>query len=153
MGERGNVIKAMHRELAREGVVRGAANLAIYDPTSRHERELVGRVAGHGLSDELNDRHYLIVDGVDARAHSVELARREQDEIIYRSNMLALLRRRELARTRAQLSGELGRFAVIEKSREFTLVRGDRCWSAISAGRCGHRARRHGLLDARPPAG
>jgi hypothetical protein len=61
--------------------------------------------------------------------------------------MLALLRRRELARTGAQLSGELGlryvemdgyeriesiyrrrlelasgRFALIEKSREFTLV-------------------------------
>jgi hypothetical protein len=35
-----------------------------------------------------------------------ELARREQDRIIYRSNMLALLRRREIARTGAQLSGE-----------------------------------------------
>ena len=76
-----------------------------------------------------------------------ELARREQDQIIYRSNLLAVLRLRELARTGAQLSGELGlrcvemdpydriegiyrrrlelasgRFAVIEKSREFTLV-------------------------------
>src|ERR1700724_54156 len=37
-----------------------------------------------------------------------ELARREQDQIIYRSNLLAVLRLRELARTGAQLSGELG---------------------------------------------
>ena len=76
-----------------------------------------------------------------------ELARQEQDQTFYRANMLGLLRRRELARVGAQLSGELGlryaemepgeriegiyrrrldlasgRFAVIEKSREFTLV-------------------------------
>ncbi|MFZ0694020.1 MAG: DUF3363 domain-containing protein, partial [Alphaproteobacteria bacterium] len=76
-----------------------------------------------------------------------ELARQEEDQTIYRANMLALLRRREVARVGAQLSGELGlryaemeqgeriegiyrrrldlasgRFAVIEKSREFTLV-------------------------------
>jgi type IV secretory pathway VirD2 relaxase len=79
MSERGNIIKTMHRELAREGVVRGAADLAIYDPTSRHERELVGRLMGHGLSNELNDRHYLIVDGVDGRAHYVDIGRADAD--------------------------------------------------------------------------
>lgn len=76
-----------------------------------------------------------------------ELAREEQDRIVYRANMLGILRRRELLRAAGQLSGELGlpyaetdsgqkvtgiyrrhvdlasgRFAVIEKSREFTLV-------------------------------
>jgi Protein of unknown function (DUF3363) len=79
MGERGDIIKAMHRELAREGVVRGAADLAIYDPTSRHERELVGGVMGRGLSDELDDRHYLIVDGVDGRAHYVYIGKADAD--------------------------------------------------------------------------
>lgn len=76
-----------------------------------------------------------------------ELAREEQDQIVYRANMLGILRRRELLRVAGQLSGELGllyaeaepgqkatgtyrrhvdlasgRFAVIGKSREFTLV-------------------------------
>ena len=76
-----------------------------------------------------------------------ELARAEQDQTIYRANMLGILRRRELTRVAGQLSDELGldyadvrpgeriegvyrrsielasgRFAVIEKSREFTLV-------------------------------
>jgi hypothetical protein len=58
---------------------RGAADLAFYDPTSRHERELVGRVTGRGLSDELDDRHYLIVDGVDGRAHYVYIATADAD--------------------------------------------------------------------------
>ena len=76
-----------------------------------------------------------------------ELARAEHDQTIYRANMLGTLRRRELTRVAGQLSDELGldyadvrpgeriegvyrrsielasgRFAVIEKSREFTLV-------------------------------
>ena len=76
-----------------------------------------------------------------------ELARDEQDRTIYRANMRGILRRRELTRIGAQLSGELGfdyaeaqsgeriegiyrrpldlasgRFALVEKSRELTLV-------------------------------
>src|SRR3546814_6299286 len=74
-----------------------------------------------------------------------QLARQEEDRVVYRANMLGLLRRRELTRVAGQLSGELslnyveghsdqriegvyrrhidlasGRFALIEKSREFT---------------------------------
>ncbi|AEG50373.1 hypothetical protein Sphch_2731 [Sphingobium chlorophenolicum L-1] len=75
------------------------------------------------------------------------LARQEQGHIVLRANLLATLRRRELARVGGQLSHELGlgysearpgeriegvyrrpvdlasgRYALIEKSREFTLV-------------------------------
>jgi len=75
------------------------------------------------------------------------LAREEQNRVVYRRDLLAVLRRRELSRVATQLSGELGlayaepqrgeriegvyrrrfdlasgRFALIEKSREFTLV-------------------------------
>lgn len=75
------------------------------------------------------------------------LAQDEQDRIAYRRDLLAVLMRRELARVGEQLSSELrlpfvepqpgeriegvyrrsielasGRFALIEKSREFTLV-------------------------------
>ncbi|HTN59959.1 MAG TPA: relaxase/mobilization nuclease RlxS [Devosia sp.] len=73
MGERGDIIKTMHRELAREKVVRSVADYAIYDPGDRVAGKLVGRVVGQGLSDELHDRRYLIVDGVDGRTHYVEI--------------------------------------------------------------------------------
>ena len=41
---------------------------------------LVGRVVARGLSDELNDRHYLIVDGVDGRAHYVDIGKDAADQ-------------------------------------------------------------------------
>jgi hypothetical protein len=75
------------------------------------------------------------------------LAHTEQGHVVYRADLLTELRRRDLARAGAALAGEMGvpyaeaktgsriegvyrrpidlasgRFAVIEKSREFTLV-------------------------------
>ena len=40
---------------------------------------MTGRLAARGLSDELNDRHYAIVDGLDGRAHYVELGEARDD--------------------------------------------------------------------------
>ena len=73
MGERGDIIKTLHRELAGEGRERPAADYAVYDPADPGAKRLVGRVIVRGLSDEIYDRHYLIVDGVDGRAHYVEI--------------------------------------------------------------------------------
>ena len=73
MGERGDIIKAMHRDLAEKGLSRAAADYAIYDPSDAGARPITGRLVRRGLSDEINDRHYLIVDGVDGRTHYVEI--------------------------------------------------------------------------------
>jgi type IV secretory pathway VirD2 relaxase len=75
MGEHGDIIKTMQREMTQQGVSRGAANLAVYDPADTEAGRLIGRVVARGLSDELKDRHYLIVDGEDGRAHYVDLGR------------------------------------------------------------------------------
>ncbi|HVA14045.1 MAG TPA: relaxase/mobilization nuclease RlxS [Stellaceae bacterium] len=80
MGERGDIIKTMHRELVREGLARSPSDYLIYDPSESGSRQLVGRVVARGLSDELNDRHYLIVDGVDGRTHYVEIGRADGTE-------------------------------------------------------------------------
>jgi len=71
MGERGDIIRTMQRDLARGG--RASADYAIYDADDRHTGRLVGRMAAQGISDELHDRRYLIVDGTDGRAHYVDL--------------------------------------------------------------------------------
>jgi type IV secretory pathway VirD2 relaxase len=73
MGERGDIIKTMHCELARGTVERAASDYAIYDPGDRSAGKTVGRVAAQGLSDELHERRYLIVEGVDGRAHYVDV--------------------------------------------------------------------------------
>jgi len=73
MGERGDIIRTMHRELARVKIERGISDYAIYDPADRSAGRLVGRMVGQGMSDELYERRYLIVDGVDGRTHYVDV--------------------------------------------------------------------------------
>ena len=75
MGERGDIQKTLQRALEAGGVKRAASDQVIYQPTAPLARPLVGRLVTRGLSDELKDRHYLIVDGTDGRAHYVEIGR------------------------------------------------------------------------------
>jgi hypothetical protein len=77
MGERGDIIKTMHREMTAQSLARSPADYAIYDPASANTTPITGCVVARGLSDELNDRHYLIVDGLDGRAHYVDIGRSE----------------------------------------------------------------------------
>lgn len=67
MGERGDIVRTMRRALG--GVQR---ELTVFNPTAG-SRAVIGRVAGKGLADELHDRGYLVVDGIDGRAHYVVL--------------------------------------------------------------------------------
>ena len=80
MGERGDIIKTMHREMTGKGVARAASDYVIYDPAGAQARPIVGRLIARGLSDEINDRHYLIVDAVDGRSHYVEISKGEATE-------------------------------------------------------------------------
>jgi type IV secretory pathway VirD2 relaxase len=65
MGERGDILRTMHKALKgqqREWVLEA-------EPTT----PVIGRIAAKGLADELHDRAYLVVDGIDGRAHYVRL--------------------------------------------------------------------------------
>ena len=52
MGERGDIIKTMHREMAAHKVARNPGDYAIYDPADPEAERIVGRVIARGLSDE-----------------------------------------------------------------------------------------------------
>jgi type IV secretory pathway VirD2 relaxase len=90
MGERGDIIKAIHHELVGKGRPPLMPDVAIYDPASPKPERLVGRVIRRGLSDELNDRHYLIVDGVDGRAHYVDIGRADTVEPVPEGAIVAI---------------------------------------------------------------
>lgn len=77
MGERGDIIRTMQRAYAARGDAPALADQAIYDPAAPDARPLVGRIVQRGLSDEINDRHYLIVEATDGRSHYVEIGRGE----------------------------------------------------------------------------
>lgn len=67
MGERGDIIRTMQRAMGGE-----QRDLAVFQP-GEESRSLIGRVAAKGLSDELYDKGYLVVDGIDGKAHYVAL--------------------------------------------------------------------------------
>ncbi len=67
MGERGDIVRTMQRAMS--GVPR---ELTVFEP-GENTRPVVGRVAAKGMADELYDRGYLVIDGVDGKAHYVAL--------------------------------------------------------------------------------
>ncbi|HEX8432167.1 MAG TPA: DUF3363 domain-containing protein, partial [Longimicrobium sp.] len=73
LGERGHIVRTMQRELSARQIERGVADLV--PDAAALSGPLVGRVAGRGLSDEVRDRQYLLVDGADGRVHYVDLGR------------------------------------------------------------------------------
>jgi len=80
MGERGDIIRTMQRAFAEHGLERAPGDYAIADPARM--TPIVGRVVERGLSEELDDRHYLIVDGVDGRSHYVDIGKGEAVDIV-----------------------------------------------------------------------
>jgi hypothetical protein len=91
MGERGDIIKTMHRALADHGLAdeRGAAQYVNHG--KQITEPVVGRVLAKGLAgDELGDRLHLIIDGVDGRTHYVETADASRLAEIKRGHIVAL---------------------------------------------------------------
>src|SRR3546814_16493532 len=74
MGERGDIIRTMQRAYAARGNAPAIVDQIIYDPAAS-DRPLVGRVVERGLSDEVADRHYIIVEAVDGRTHYAEIGK------------------------------------------------------------------------------
>ncbi len=73
MGERGDIIKTLHRCLHERGLARPLAPDAVWDGRRPEARVFAGRLVALGIADELTDRAYAIVDGFDGKARHVDL--------------------------------------------------------------------------------
>lgn len=71
LGERGDIIKRMHKALTDRGIERGSANYVL--ASEGLDLPVVGRLVERGLDDELNGTAYAVVDGVDGRTHHIKL--------------------------------------------------------------------------------
>ncbi|NYT68859.1 type IV secretory pathway VirD2 relaxase [Pusillimonas noertemannii] len=67
LGDRSDIIRTLHRAM------RGQAREFVIHAPERESASVIGRIAAKGLADELHDTGYLIVDGVDGRAHYIGL--------------------------------------------------------------------------------
>lgn len=72
LGERGDIIRTMQRAMSGQ-----PRELAVFEP-GEDGRTVIGRVSAKGLADELHDRGYLVIDGVDGKAHYVALNARDE---------------------------------------------------------------------------
>jgi len=116
MGRRGDIIATMHEQLKQHAPEVPPQDYAIYDPAIG--KPLVGRVIVRGLSDEYNDRHYMIVAATDGRSHYVELGERSISEVFDRPEIVRVVPRvpkvREVDRTVAEIASANGGIYSVE---------------------------------------
>ncbi|CAN7221334.1 relaxase/mobilization nuclease RlxS [Bradyrhizobium sp. LjRoot220] len=123
MGERGDIIKTMHRDLTAVGIHRAAGDHVIFDGQAGPAR-VIGRLVAEGLSDELHDRQYVIVDGIDGRTHYVDLGVRQvTDDPLIRNTIIEVRARdvgpRDVDRTIAEVALRNQGVYSTELHREF----------------------------------
>jgi type IV secretory pathway VirD2 relaxase len=71
LGERGDIIKRLHKTLARDGASRAPSSWALEGES--HGEPIIGRLIARGLDDELRGTAFAVVDGVDGRVHHLKL--------------------------------------------------------------------------------
>jgi hypothetical protein len=86
LGQRHDIINTMHRALREAGIDRPAGSFSIY----HGEKPVIGKVAAIGLADELSDRRYVVIDGIDGRVHYADLSTVKPDVLPERVLIAAL---------------------------------------------------------------
>lgn len=71
LGDRGDIIKRIHRSLTEHGIERGTASYVLAGESL--DDPVIGRLIDRGLDDELKGTAYAVVDGVDGRIHHIRL--------------------------------------------------------------------------------
>ncbi|MDB5704173.1 MAG: conjugal transfer protein TraI [Sphingomonas bacterium] len=93
VGERGDIIRTMQRELTARNLDRPGVEQRIYDATGGDAAPVVGKVVMRGLSDEHRDRHFLLVDGIDGRIHRVDIGAGDATEPLPEGSIVRIVPR------------------------------------------------------------
>ncbi|MGK2910484.1 MAG: relaxase/mobilization nuclease RlxS [Sphingobium sp.] len=80
MGERGDIIRTLNRELREAGIARPPQDHALFNTHDPAATPIIGRLVATGLSDEHRDRRYMIIDGIDGRSHYADIG---EDQAAY----------------------------------------------------------------------
>jgi type IV secretory pathway VirD2 relaxase len=95
LGERGDIIKSIHRSLAQLGHTRGTAGILLHG--ERASSPITGQVIGKEMINELDDRVGLIIDGIDGQVHHVTMGGTAMEEEIRMGSIV------EIGRARSEL--------------------------------------------------
>jgi type IV secretory pathway VirD2 relaxase len=72
LGDRGDIIRTMHRAMSGQGLAIDPAHMALHGGADG--KRVVGRLVERGLHDELTGEAFAIVDGTDGRVHHLRFA-------------------------------------------------------------------------------
>lgn len=116
LGERGDVLRTMHKAL------KGQQRECVPEASVR-DAPIIGRIAAKGIADELNDRAFLILDGIDGRAHYVRLPA-GADVSAMPLDGIVEARARSQERAVDRTIAELAHNGIYRTSEHFARVRG-----------------------------
>ncbi|NCP12709.1 MAG: DUF3363 domain-containing protein [Sphingomonadales bacterium] len=72
LGDRGDIIRTMHRAMSRQGHLVDPARFALHG--NADGARVIGRLVERGLHDELTGEAYAIIEGTDGRTHHLRFA-------------------------------------------------------------------------------
>ena len=98
LSERGEIIRTMHRAMKAAGIERLPAEILLHRDEIPAEG-IVGRVVGYGLHAKQEGRHYVIIDGIDGRAHHVPFVDAEAIDALPPNGIVRLTTGRRFPRT------------------------------------------------------
>ena len=110
LGQRGDIIKMMHAEMRRLDRPTLAANYEIFRPDDQPDKRVIGQLVAKGLADEINDRFYLVVEGIDGKTHYAEIGQHPDIESLKPRSIVELTARqaapRKVDRTIAEIAAK-----------------------------------------------
>lgn len=71
LGERGDIIKTIHRAMSAANGARPSSPMTLHEDAAQ---KVIGRLVARGLHDELTGEAYAIVEGIDGRVHHLRFA-------------------------------------------------------------------------------
>ena len=73
MGERGDIIKAMHRAMSQTGYDRLMTSASLFDPGDPNAKALIGKIIAQGVADDVRDQAYVVIDATDGKVAYVNI--------------------------------------------------------------------------------
>lgn len=112
LGKKNDIIATMHRAMREAKIDRPGTSFAVFDAESS-TRPVIGRVSAIGLTDEINDRHFIVVDGIDSKVHYADIGRVRPEALPGRGMIVSLEEQPSDAKTKSTQDKQRARVHVL----------------------------------------
>lgn len=80
MGERGDIIKAMHRAMAESGLKRHVDSNSIYSRQNENAKPVTGKIIAKGIADDVQDKAYIVVEDLNGKTVYIDVGKSDSIE-------------------------------------------------------------------------